>query len=54
VVARGHNFLFDPGEGIFLTIGKVTFTVTNSPFVGGDITILESHGKVIDVCALLE
>ncbi len=53
VVARGHNFLFDPGEGIFLTIGRVTFTVAGGPFVGGDINILESKGKVIDVCARL-
>jgi hypothetical protein len=53
VVARGHNILFDPGEGIFLIIGKVTFTVAGGPFVGGDITILESRGKVIDVCAAL-
>ena len=53
VVARGHNLLFDPGEGIFLTIGKVRFTVAGGPGVGGDITILESRGKVIDVCARL-
>ena len=53
VVARGHNLLFDPGEGIFLIIGKVTFTVAGGPFVGGDITILKSRGKVIDVCAAL-
>ena len=53
VVARGHNFLFDPGEGIFLIIGQATFTVAGGPTVGGDITILESHGKVIDVCAAL-
>ena len=54
VVARGHNFLFDPGETIFLTIGKVRFTVAGGPFVGGDITILQSRGKVIDVCAAFE
>jgi hypothetical protein len=53
VVARGHNLLFDPGEGIFLTIGKVKFTVAGGPGVGGDITILKSRGKVIDVCARL-
>jgi len=50
VVARGHNFLFDPGEGIFLIIGRTTFTVAGGPFVGGDITILETHGRVINVC----
>jgi hypothetical protein len=54
VEASGHNLLFDPGEGIFLIIGQATFTVADGPFVGGDITILESHGKVIDVCAQLE
>jgi hypothetical protein len=53
VVARGHNLLFDPGEGIFLIIGQATFTVAGGPFVGGDITILESKGRVIDVCAHL-
>lgn len=54
VEASGHNLLFDPGEGIFLIIGQATFTVAGGPSVGGDITILESHGQVIDVCALLE
>lgn len=50
VVARGHNLLFDPGEGIFLIIGQATFTVAGGPFVGGDIEILEVHGRVINVC----
>jgi hypothetical protein len=54
VEASGHNLLFDPGEGIFLIIGQATFTVAGGPSVGGDITILESHGQVIDVCAQLE
>ena len=53
VVAIGNNLLVVPGEGIFLTIEQATFTVAGGPFVGGDITILETHGKVIDVCALL-
>ena len=53
VEASGHNLLFDPGEGIFLIIGQATFTVAGGPSVGGDITILESHGQVIDVCAAL-
>ena len=53
VVVRGQNLLYDPGEGIFLTIGKVTFTGAEGPFVGSDLTILESRGKVIDVCAAL-
>ena len=50
VVARGHNFLFDPGEGIFLITGQATFTVAGGPFVGGDIEILKVHGRVINVC----
>ena len=53
VEASGHNLLFDPGEGIFLIIGQATFTVAGGPSVGGDITILESHGEVIDVCERL-
>ena len=53
VVARGQNVLFDPGEGIFLTVGKVRFTVASGPGVGGDITILESRGRLIDLCARL-
>ena len=53
VEASGHNLLFDPGEGIFLIIGQATFTVAGGPSVGGDINILESHGRVIDVCERL-
>ena len=54
VVARGRNVLGDPGEGIFLTKGRVELiaTETGGPFV--DLTILESKGKVIDLCAALE
>jgi hypothetical protein len=54
VVVRGHNILFDPGVGIFLTIGKAKITIAGGPGVGGDITILESRGKVIDICTRLE
>jgi hypothetical protein len=53
VVARGRNILYDPGEGIFLTIGKVRLTVAGGPGVGGDITILESHGRIINLCKRL-
>ena len=53
VVARGHNILYDPGEGIFLTIGYARFTVGGGPTVGGDITILESHGRIVDLCQRL-
>ena len=53
VVARGRNFLADPGEGMFLFIGRVEFiqTPTDGPFF--DLTIQQSRGKVIDVCAAL-
>ncbi len=53
VVGRGRSLLGLPGEGLFLTIGRVTYTVTptGGPFV--DITILESKGRVIDLCARL-
>jgi hypothetical protein len=47
-VVRGRNVLADPGKGIFLTKGRVK--VINS---GGDLTFLESKGKVIDLCARL-
>ena len=53
VVATGHNFLFDPGEGIFMTVGRAEFTVAGGPGIGGDIDIRESHGRLVDVCALL-
>jgi hypothetical protein len=55
LVGRGHNVLFDPGGGIFLTIGRVELllTPTDVPDVY-DITILENQGRLIDVCALLE
>jgi hypothetical protein len=53
VVARGHNILYDPGEGIFLTIGYVRFTIAAGTDVGGDITILESHGRIVDLCQRL-
>ena len=47
LVVRGRNILYDSGEGIFLTIGRVKLRV------GGDITILESHGRIIDLCKRL-
>ena len=54
VVGRGHNVLFDPEGGIFLTIGRVELLAapTDVPDVF-DITILENQGRLIDVCALL-
>ncbi len=53
VVSYGRSLLFDPGEGISLVIGKARFTVASGPGVGGDIAILESNGRLIDVCARL-
>ena len=54
-VGRGRNLFLDPGGGTFLTIGRVEFTLTPTAVPGVyDITILESTGPVIDVCALLE
>jgi hypothetical protein len=54
VVARGRNVLGDPGEGLFLTKGRVEFIVTPPPGGGFvDLTILESKGKVIDLCERL-
>jgi hypothetical protein len=53
VVARGRNIIYDRGEGIFLTIGRVRITVAGGPGVGDDITILESHGRIIDLCKRL-
>ena len=54
VVGRGRNVLADPGEGMFLFIGRVKFiqSPTGGEFV--DLTILENKGKVIDLCAALE
>ena len=54
LVGRGHNVLYDPGGGIFLSIGRVELllTPTDIPDVY-DITILENQGRLIDVCALL-
>ena len=52
-VARGRNVLADPGEGMWLYIGRVEFisTPTDGPFF--DLTILENKGRVIDLCARL-
>jgi hypothetical protein len=54
-VGSGHNLLLDPGGGAFLTTGRTEYTLTPTDVPGVfDITILESTGQVIDVCALLE
>jgi hypothetical protein len=54
VVATGHSLLIVPGEGIFLAIGRVEFTLAPPYNVGSELTILENQGQLIDVCALLE
>jgi hypothetical protein len=54
VVATGHSLLIVPGEGIFLAIGRVEFTLAPPYNVGSELTILANQGQLIDVCALLE
>jgi hypothetical protein len=54
VVATGHNVLVVPGEGIFLSIGRVEFILAPPYEVGSELTILANQGRLIDVCALLE
>ena len=53
VVATGRNLLVDPGLGIFLTIGRYTFISDASDPIFANITQLEGHGRIIDVCARL-
>ena len=53
VKVTGHNVLVVPGEGIFLTIGRATFTLSPPYEVGSELTILESRGKLVDLCARL-
>jgi hypothetical protein len=52
VTVAGHAVLVVPGEGIFM-VRKATFTVAPPYEVGSELTILESRGKVIDLCAAL-
>ena len=52
VTVTGHNVLVVPGEGIF-EVRKATFTLAPPYDVGSELTILESQGKVVDLCALL-
>jgi hypothetical protein len=53
VVATGRNLLVDPGFDIFLTIGRYTFISDASDPIFANITQLEGHGRIIDVCARL-
>jgi hypothetical protein len=53
VEVSGHNILVVPGEGIF-EVRRATFTLAPPFTVGSELTILESHGKLTDICALLE
>jgi len=52
VTVTGHNVLVVPGEGIF-EVRNATFTLAPPYAVGSELTILESQGKVVDLCALL-
>jgi hypothetical protein len=46
----GHNLVWGPGiEGILFTTGTQTFVIDEA----GTITLTESHGKVVNVCAVL-
>jgi hypothetical protein len=53
VEVEGHNILVVPGEGIF-DVRHATFTLAPPFDVGSELTILESQGKLTDLCALLE
>ena len=52
VQVSGHNILVVPGEGIF-EVRHATFTLAPPYDVGSELTILESRGKLVDLCALL-
>ena len=52
VKVSGHNILVVPGEGIF-EVRRATFTLAPPYDVGSELTILESRGKLVDLCALL-
>src|ERR687898_1045423 len=52
VTVTGHNVLVVPGEGIF-EVRKATFPLAPPYDVGSELTILESQGKVVDLCTLL-
>jgi hypothetical protein len=52
VTVTGHNVLVVPGEGIF-EVRQATFTLAPPYDVGSELTILESRGKLVDLCALL-
>ena len=52
VTVTGHNVLVVPGEGIF-EVRQATFTLAPPYDVGSEHTILESRGKLVDLCALL-
>jgi hypothetical protein len=53
VKVSGHNILVVPGEGIFLSIGQATFILAPPFTVGSELTILESRGKLVDLCERL-
>jgi hypothetical protein len=52
VKVSGHNRLVVPDEGIF-EVRRATFTLAPPYDVGSELTILETRGKVIDLCAAL-
>lgn len=52
VEVSGHNILVVPGEGIF-EVRRATFTLAPPFDVGSELTIRETRGKVVDLCAAL-
>jgi hypothetical protein len=52
VKVSGHNILVVPDEGIF-EVRRATFTLAPPFEVGSELTILESRGKLVDLCAAL-
>jgi hypothetical protein len=53
VVARGRNIVFGPDVGMFLTIGRFTFTAFDADGTPLALTQPEGNGRLIDVCAQL-
>ena len=53
VVARGRNVIFGPDVGMFLTIGRFTFTAFDADGTPLALTRPTGKGRLIDVCASL-
>ena len=53
VVARGRNIVFGPEVGMFLTIGRFTFTAFDADGTPLALTRPTGNGRIVDVCARL-